>query len=463
MNKNNDCKAIHETTLKTLIDIWDGLQSLKNDENKGADGKFSIEKFLGNRNNNLRPNSFSSIAKAASNLTLVFPVICSRNISIENASMVNKALEKNAASMMQKLFASWQVSSDKIGSVQDYIRQFHTNINTGASSLDDVFELSSRIVSNNESAVSDKEIERLFKEDAKNLDYYLPSDISESSLNNYSVKNSVVSLNEAAVVRKRVGSDDSIEASFPGAGSSSISKSTTDTAKTYADYFNKQVLDSDYKKANELMPTSMVINFQVRNAEGKMTDYNGGVIGIKCKLYPVSSEDIVNHVGAKVTNNNNWLVNLVKATTRETSFMKDFVLALDKAKIDAMSLSDRKSSSDKMWKVLERRAANSKFKRALNSGNAAAAITTLVLSQEEVEYMRKYNNIDVERIPNVLGLFESLNLMCLVIVDETLEVAKFIYDEHDPIWETISFTHLEREADNSAYKRVVNLMTKVSR
>ena len=463
MNKNNDCKAIHETTLKTLIDIWDGLQSLKNDENKGADGKFSIEKFLGNRNNNLRPNSFSSIAKAASNLTLVFPVICSRNISIENASMVNKALEKNAASMMQKLFASWQVSSDKIGSVQDYIRQFHTNINTGASSLDDVFELSSKIVSNNESAVSDKEIERLLKEDAKNLDYYLPSDISESSLNNYSVKNSVVSLNEAAVVRKKVRSDDSIEASFPGAGSSSISKSTTDTAKTYADYFSKQVLDSDYKKANELMPTSMVINFQVRNAEGKMTDYNGGVIGIKCKLYPVSSEDIVSHVGAKVTNNNNWLVNFVKATTRETSFMKDFVLALDKAKIDAMSLSDRKSSSDKMWKVLERRAANSKFKRALNSGNAAAAITTLVLSQEEVEYMRKYNNIDVERIPNVLGLFESLNLMCLVIVDETLEVAKFIYDEHDPIWETISFTHLEREADNSAYKRVVNLMTKVSR
>ena len=461
MNKMNDCKAIHETTLKTLIDIWDGLQSLKNDENKGADGKFSIEKFLGNRNNNLRPGSFSSIAKAASNLTLVFPVICSRNISIENASMVSKALEKNAASMMQKLFASWQVSSDKVGSVQDYINQFHTNINTGSASLDDVFEMSSRMVK--ESSITDKQIELLFKEDMKNLNYYLPSDINENSLNNYSVKGDVVSYNEAAVVHKRVTNDDTIEASFPGAGSSTISKSTTDTAKTYAEYFNKQVLDSDYKKANELMPTSMVINFQVRNDEGKMTDYNGGVIGIKAKLYPVSSDDIVKHVGEKVSNNNNWLVNLVKATTRETSFMKDFVLALDKAKIDAMSLSDRRSSSDKMWKVLERRAANSKFKRALNSGNAAAAITTLVLSQEEVEYMRKHNNIDVERVSNVLGLFESLNLMCLVIVDETLEVAKFIYDEHDPMWETISFTHLERDSNDNTYKRVVNLMTKVSR
>ena len=28
MNKTNDCKAIHETTLKTLIDIWD-RKSLK--------------------------------------------------------------------------------------------------------------------------------------------------------------------------------------------------------------------------------------------------------------------------------------------------------------------------------------------------------------------------------------------------------------------------------------------------
>ena len=82
--------------------------------------------------------------------------------------------------------------------------------------------------------------------------------------------------------------------------------------------------------------------------------------------------------------------------------------------------------------------------------------------QEEVDYMRKFNNMDVEHISNVIGLFESLNLMCIVIVDETLEVAKFIYDDNDPMWETISFTHLERESNDNTYKRVVNLMTKIS-
>ena len=77
--------------------------------------------------------------------------------------------------------------------------------------------------------------------------------------------------------------------------------------------------------------------------------------------------------------------------------------------------------------------------------------------------MRKNHNVDLEKIATVLGLFDSLNLMAICIVDESLEVAKFIYDEQEPMWETISFTHLERESSDNTYKRVVNLMTKVAR
>ena len=145
----------------------------------------------------------------------------------------------------------------------------------------------------------------------------------------------------------------------------------------------------------------------------------------------------------------------------EISFFKDFLFAIDKAKIDAMSLSTRKSSSDKMWKVLERRATSSKFKRAFKQNNNMAAITSLVISQDEVEYMRKNYNVDIERLGTIVSLFSSLNLICIVIVDESLEVAKFIFDEQDPSWETISFNHLERESNDNTYKKVVNLMTKM--
>ena len=447
MNNTNP-RMIHETVLKDIMDVWDGIKQLKDEDNDFKAKKTASKPMLG----------ASSISKASSNLNLVFPVICSRGISIENASMISKAVEKNAVTMLQRLFASWQIASDDVSSVEDYIRKFHTNLSSSAASLDDLFDLAGRA-----SGTADRNYpsarlsESAIKEDLKNINYYLPTSVSESSLMQFSVKEGAVSV-EGDVD----GKGGSPEAGKPR----SMAKDKADELgmkKNSTDYFKNQVADSDFKKANELMPTTMIINFKVDTGDGKEPfDYQNGVIGVKAKLYPIGSDDIVKHIAEKNTDRN-WLTNFFRATTREISFMKDFVLALDKAKIDAMSLSTRKSTSDRMWKVLERRATVSRLKKALRQNNNAAAITTLCVSQEEVEYLRKNHNVDLEKIATVLGLFDSLNLMCICIVDESLEVAKFIYDEQEPMWETISFTHLERESSDNTYKRVVNLMTKVAR
>ncbi len=112
----------------------------------------------------------------------------------------------------------------------------------------------------------------------------------------------------------------------------------------------------------------------------------------------------------------NGLLKLIKATTREISFVRDFLLAIDKAKIDALSHSNRGSSS-KMWKILERRALKSKIRRTLGQINDASAISTIVISQEEVEFLKKTENIDIEN-PNVIRpIMESYNLMGVCIVD----------------------------------------------
>ena len=447
MNNTNP-RMIHETVLKDIMDVWDGIKQLKDEDIDFKAKKTASKPMLG----------ASSISKASSNLNLVFPVICSRGISIENASMISKAVEKNAVTMLQRLFASWQIASDDVSSVEDYIRKFHINLSSSAASLDDLFDLAGRA-----SGTADRNYpsarfsESAIKEDLKNINYYLPTSVSESSLMQFSVKEGAVSV-EGDVD----GKGGSPEAGKPR----SMAKDKADELgmkKNSTDYFKNQVADSDFKKANELMPTTMIINFQVEAKDGNSTyNYHNGVIGVKAKLYPIGSDDIVKHIAEKNTDRN-WLTNFFRATTREISFMKDFVLALDKAKIDAMSLSTRKSTSDRMWKVLERRATVSRLKKALRQNNNAAAITTLCVSQEEVEYLRKNHNVDLEKIATVLGLFDSLNLMCICIVDESLEVAKFIYDEQEPMWETISFTHLERESSDNTYKRVVNLMTKVAR
>ena len=238
-----------------------------------------------------------------------------------------------------------------------------------------------------------------------------------------------------------------------------IAKGANQMRKDSADFFSKQVLNTEYKKANELMPTLMVINFKSKVGDGyEIVD--SVIIGVKAKLYPMSSEDIITHVVAKAKDAN-WIQKFIKASTREISFFKDFLFAIDKAKIDALSLS-KKGSANKMWKVLERRASKSKWNRLMaKKTNDSTAITTLVMSQNEIDYIKKEFHIDISDVYNSRILLESYNLLGICIVDESLEIAKFMWDTGEDLWETVAFSNLERESNDNTYKKVVNLMTKV--
>ena len=455
----NENMMIHETVLGDIMSAYDDIKNVfKNSKNKDDMKKIR-------RDNPLLGST--SISKAASNMTLVFPVICSRGIAIENSSMVTKALEKNAVSMLQRLFAAYQVAEDQ--DLMSYIQKFHNNISSGVASLDDIYKVilgeSVKITAADRAAVMT---------DMKNINFYLPDAINETSLMDYTVREGAVDPNDTiwdvTKQEKRRDYEENRDRQKKRNNEHNEDRELQSKkdlhdmrmSKDAADFFAKQVPDSDFKKANELMPTMMTVSFKVVNDENnKIDDYSNALVAVKAKLYPIASNDIVQHITDKNTNRN-WLTNFFRATTREISFLKDFILAIDKAKADAQSMSSRNPTSDRMWKVLERRATNSKFRRLMLSNNNAAAITTLCVSQEEVEYMRKNFNTDLESLNVVRGLFESLNLMAIVIVDETLEVAKFIYDETELMWETISFTHLEREASDNTYKKVVNLMTKMS-
>ena len=223
------------------------------------------------------------------------------------------------------------------------------------------------------------------------------------------------------------------------------------------DIERNRVFTTDIKKANELVPTMMVINFYSADTQYTTT----AVIGIKAKLYPVDSEDAIERIYTK-NKDNEGFHNFIRATTREISFWKDFVFALDKAKIDALN-SGRRGSKSKIWKVLERRALKGKIKRFIGLGNDAAAISTLVVSKDDVEALKKEYDIDVEKPYVIKPIMDSYSLMGFVIVDEATEVVKFLFDSDDNSFETLTFSHLEREASDNSYKKVINLMTKMNR
>lgn len=239
--------------------------------------------------------------------------------------------------------------------------------------------------------------------------------------------------------------------------------SPTDMAK-YMESMTKAhsavVLNNEYKKANELQPTMMVVNFMKKdkNDEGYI---NTAVIGIKCKIYPITSADIVNRISGKLQDKS-FLTNFVRATTNEIAFFRDFLFAVDQAKFDAKSYG-KNASSNKLWKVLERRSTKSKFRRSLKMYNDATAISTLVMSENDSEYLKKVHSIDILDVSRARKIMDSYNFMCLVVANQSTEVASFLYDTGDDTYEMIPFSGLEREASDNSYKKMVNLLSKVSR
>jgi hypothetical protein len=105
------------------------------------------------------------------------------------------------------------------------------------------------------------------------------------------------------------------------------------------------------------------------------------------------------------------LLNFIRATTREISFFKDFLFAVKRAKIDAVSKSG-KGSNSKIWKILELRADKSKLNRAAGRANVdCAAITSLIITKEEVELIKKSHRIDLTKPGTLVAIMRGYNFM----------------------------------------------------
>ena len=454
----NNCKQLHETVVRDIVDI---ITSAKD---------FDQIKWINNKNNT------GSIAKRASNLVLVFPVMVSNSLNIQTAMIVSKAIERKCCSLLQILFSSMQITN--ADNLQDYIKQFHTNLDLkDHMDLDEFFGVMDSLV-DEEAIIVDKDMYESIKEDMHNINFHLEGELNPHSINDYKVVNNA--FGESSIMLERTHTyqamGDNKTISFSG-NKVNLSGSTTNNyyapsggggrnddplhpgMRDQNDYFAHQLLDNDIKKANELMPTTMIVNFISRDEGVNDVIRMSGVIGVKAKLYPVDSMDICNRISSKVKDKNG-LFNLVRASTREISFFKDLAFAIDKAKMDAMYMASD-SNNAKMFKVLERRAAKNKFSRLIKK-NDASPITSLVISQYEVDYLKQLN-IDMEKSFNARSILEGYNLMDIVVADESMKIAKFLFDDGDGVYEAITFDALEKQANDSTYKKVVNLVSKINR
>ena len=221
----------------------------------------------------------------------------------------------------------------------------------------------------------------------------------------------------------------------------------------------KRVKDSDFRKANELQPTLMIVNFNVLaksdNGEAAVVDRKSFVAGVKCRLIAAPSTDIAERI-ASIKRTQLSFKNLIRATTGEIRFAPDFLFAINQQKLDARN-DAKKGEAAKIWNTLKKRSAKSNYRKLTRDKNDASAITTLVISQDTVNYVKSTTGFDAATVAGALQIMDKYNLLCIVIADETNEVAKFLYDNGSE-FESLAFTVLAKEAQDKQYKKIVNLV-----
>lgn len=467
--------TIHETSIVDIaLAIKDGIKIAKDSNSKVSNLKYS-----------------SSIAKSSKGLIMEFPVLVSKANHIESAATVAKAYEAKFVTMLQLVFSASNITNSKDG--YEFIKGYHNNLDQKLLTVDEFIDVMDRYVIKEGTNISSESyaMYKAVTEDMKNLSFYFEDDINESSLESYKV---IKNYDNIRVVKEQTKTpmDDldnnvdsesrSNETEWKGKKPNDNKddgdgidpelklkmnkderdkhKEKRDADKHNVDMFTKFIVPQDIKKANELTPTMMIVNFKYRESEKSEVVTSQFIVGVKAKLYEVEPTDVISKIITKHVDSN-VLLKLIKVSTREISFVKDFLLAIDDAKLYALSKSKR-GSTNKLFKVLERRALGGKIRKALKLQNYTQAISSLVISQEEAEELLK-NNIDVSNPSVIRPIMEKLNLISFAIIDESSESVKFIFDTGDDIYETIPFSKLERDQRDGMSKKVINLMAKMAR
>lgn len=401
---------IQESILSDIINVYDNVTA----------DDFSLDKLLPTQAGGYK--SFKSINSATKDLVLTFPVMFSRNMELATAELIAKALEAKYANLVKMLLTAMAITNatDAI----DYVKNIHSNMqfNNGID-VDDYLTINSKLTKESGAMVM-----------------FTPGTKAVYENYKHSLKHSLPIANQI------ISEADS-------------KRNENKSSKSKDDKPGSVKFDQDAKldKANQQMPLMMKVNF-ISKATGRPIT-TSAYLGIKCKLFDVAGLDIIQRIVSKNSSAIS-LFNFIRATSQEIGFWRDFVFALSKAKVDAIS-NARNGSSSKMWKALEQRATKSKLNQFFRQKNDATAITSLLVTTDEVEELKKNNDIDLSRSNVARKIMSDYNLLCIGIVDETTESVALIFDTGDDEYELVRFKSLKKDKDMDA-KQIVNLLTKMA-
>lgn len=444
-------------------DMLDAMSDLKSEVKKG----FASIGGYGKRR---------SIAASATDGTCYFPVVVDDSIPLEDALIVARALERKYATFVLTTLTMnpyMQIDDGNI-SAAEYVKKFHQNMRVKRSETPAI-----NLLDIKESAfdsICDK----------YGIDYSAVEE--EAMVTAWNIYNSVVSsvanknaskwnfTLEEMLTPSIVNDIGKIRPMMEAKGGKPTPVSVNNTVKTPAVNTTvnnlissgkggsgrsdprqiNHLMDTDFKKANDLVPTMLHIRvYPTASGDEELPEPIDFVLGVKATLHSVTADAMAENL-AKGVNGDNHFFEFIKWYTGETRFFKDFVFAIDQQKSDAVSASNK----NKGWFVAsKRRKAMSKLQSKI-SKNPMTPIMTIVTSKDTLETLASVYGFDLEASPMLLDkIMSTYFLLGFVVVNPATNRVDFHIDGFDSA-ETVTLNTLQKEEtrDDKKFKDMMRMM-----
>lgn len=444
-------------------DMLDAMSDLKSEVKKG----FASIGGYGKRR---------SIAASATDGTCYFPVVVDDSIPLEDALIVARALERKYATFVLTTLTMnpyMQIDDGNI-SAAEYVKKFHQNMRVKRSETPAI-----NLLDIKESAfdsICDK----------YGIDYSAVEE--EAMVTAWNIYNSVVSsvanknaskwnfTLEEMLTPSIVNDIGKIRPMMEAKGGKPTPVTVNNTVKTPAVNTTvnnlissgkggsgrsdprqiNHLMDTDFKKANDLVPTMLHIRvYPTASGDEELPEPIDFVLGVKATLHSVTADAMAENL-AKGVNGDNHFFEFIKWYTGETRFFKDFVFAIDQQKSDAVSASNK----NKGWFVAsKRRKAMSKLQSKI-SKNPMTPIMTIVTSKDTLETLASVYGFDLEASPMLLDkIMSTYFLLGFVVVNPATNRVDFHIDGFDSA-ETVTLNTLQKEEtrDDKKFKDMMRMM-----
>lgn len=202
--------------------------------------------------------------------------------------------------------------------------------------------------------------------------------------------------------------------------------------------------DMDMKKANDAIPmfAKATISFVIDDTGEVMN--RDILIGIKAYLHLAPAAELVTDIYNCIINKRKFL-RFVKFITGEERSLSDLLFGINELKTDALS---NKSESGRWRSAFRSRRRWSKIsipklmKEYTPNG-------TLVITMNEVNYLKDQYGIDIMRPDHVKMLMDADFLLGFVVIDQSNEMVYVTYDGHGYGFQQYTYAMLERERETS--------------